>query len=54
METVRASPKRSEGPEGRRWNRSRGVAGIANKQYYAVVVVVIKFSYEPVKLTVNV
>jgi len=29
MGTVRASPKRSEGPKGRRWNRPRGVAGIA-------------------------
>jgi hypothetical protein len=29
MGTVRASPKRSEGPKGRRWNCPRGVAGTA-------------------------
>ena len=29
MGTVRASPKRSKGPKGRRWNRPRGVAGTA-------------------------
>ena len=31
MGTVRASPKRSEGPKGRRWNRPRGAAGIAKQ-----------------------
>ena len=31
MGTVRASPKRSEGPKGRRWNRPHGVAGITKQ-----------------------
>ena len=31
MGTVRASPKRSVGPKGRRWNRPRGVADIAKQ-----------------------
>ncbi|MFZ5967009.1 MAG: hypothetical protein ACOYVK_07515 [Bacillota bacterium] len=30
MGTVRAFPKRSEGPEGKRWNRPRGEADVTH------------------------